>query len=171
MFLIAMASLAPMAPVQAEPQAAYDPTLGVRIEVSGDRVYARPHTISIRAQEARLSHSAVEQDARVWVATREWDGGSQNMTSTDCPALRTVATSVSHLPPVRIAPATLEIMSGDSLPIPPTIKDGFGTSLSFHTLTEDGSRGEVTIRRGNVYQIWGHDAASGLIPCWGPLTP
>ena len=72
---------------------------------------------------------------------------------------------------MRIAPATSEIMSGDSPPIPPTIKDGFGTSLSFHTLTEDGSRGEVTIRQGNVYQMWGHDAVASLIPCWGPLTP
>lgn len=170
MFLIAMAPLAPV-PVQAEHPIAYDPALVVRIEVSGDRTYTRPHTISIRAQEARLSRSAVEQDARVWVATREWDGGSQNMTSTECPAVRTVATSVSELPAVRIAPATSEIMSSDSLPIPPTIKDGFETSLSFHTLTEDGSRGEITIRRGNVYQIWGHDAVASLIPCWGPLTP
>lgn len=171
MFLIAMASFAPMAAAQAEPQAAYDPALVVRIEVSGDPVYTRPHAISIRAQEPRFSRSAAEQDARVWVATREWDGGSQNITSTDCPAVRTVAISVSDLPPVRIAPRTLEIMSSDSLPTPPTIKDGFGTSLSFHTLTEDGSRGEVTIRRGNAYQIWGHDAVASLIPCWGPLTP
>lgn len=170
MFPIAMPLLAP-APVQAELPPAYDPTLVVRIEVSGDGAYTLPHTISIRAEEARPSRSAAEQDARVWVATREWDGGSEIMTSTECPAVRTVATSVRDLPAVRIAPATLEIMSGDSLPIPPTIKDGFGTSLSFHTVTEDGSRGEVTIRRGNVYQIWGHDAVASLIPCWGPLTP
>ena len=170
MFLIAMALLA-RAPVQAELPPAYDPTLVVRIEVSGDRTLTLPHTISIRAQEARLARSAAEQDARVWIATREWDGGSQTITSTECPAVRSVATSVSDLPAVRIAPATLEILSGNSLPIPPTIKDGFGTSLSFHTVTEDGSRGEVTVRRGNVYQAWGNDAVAHLISCWGPLTP
>lgn len=171
MFLIAMASLAPMIPAQSDSQAAYDRALVVRIEVSGDRIHTRPHKISIRAQDSRLSRSAVEQDARVWVATREWEGGSQSMTSTDCPAVRTIATSVTDLPPVRIAPVTSEIMLGDTLPIPPTIKDGFWTSLSFHTLTEDGSRGEVTVRGGNVYQSWGHNAVSRLIPCWGPLTP
>lgn len=171
MFVIAMALLAPMMPVQAEPRIAYDHALVVRIEVSGDGYYTRPHAITIRAQEARYARSAEEQDARVWVATREWDGHSQSMTSTECPAVRTVAISVSELPPVQIAPATFKIMSGDPLPIPPTIKDGFGTSLFFHTVTEDGSRGEVTIRRGNVYQHWGNDAVGSLIGCWGPLTP
>lgn len=171
MIVMAMALLAPMVRAQAEPQTAYDPALAVRIEVSGDRAYTRPHAISIRAQEARLSRSAEEQDARVWIATREWDGGSQSMASTDCPAIRTVAVSISDLPPVRIAPATFEVMSGDTLPIPPTIKDGFWTSLSFHTATDDGSNGHVTIRGGNVYQRWGHDAVASLIPCWGPLTP
>lgn len=170
MFLIAMTSLAPVQ-VQSEPPIGYDPVLVVRIEVGGDRTYTLPHIISIQAQEARLSRSAAEQEARVWVATREWDGGSQTMNSADCPAVRTVMTSVSELPAVRIAPATFEIMSGDSLPIPPTIKDGFVTSLSFHTLTEDGSRGDVTIKGGNVYQSWGDDAVASLIPCWGPLTP
>jgi len=58
----------------------------VRIEVVGDRLYTRQHTISIRAQEPGLARSSAEQDARVWVATREWDGGAQEMTSTDCPA-------------------------------------------------------------------------------------
>ena len=170
MVLIAMALVSP-APVQAAPPPAYDPTLVVRIEVSGDQMYSRPHTIAIRAQEAGLARSAAEQDARVWVASREWDGGSQVMTSTECPAVRMVATSVIDLPPVRIAPQTLEIMSGDSLPLSPSIKDGFETSLSFHTVTEDGSRGEVTVKRGNVYQRWGHDAVVQLLSCWGPLTP
>lgn len=149
----------------------YDPSLLVKINVEEDRVYTRPHSISIRSQEGRRSRSIEERDARVWTATRTWEGGSQSVTSTECPAVRTIALSFGELPPVQIAPSLLAIMPGGSIPISPTIKDGFMTSLTFRTLTEDGSDAEVEIRSGNAYQHWGHDAVGSLIPCWGPLTP
>lgn len=177
-FMTVMALLAPMEPLQATRVA--DPlntgswppgSRVVKIEVAGDRTYTRPHTINIRAQELGLSRSTEELDARVWVATREWADGSQSMSSTDCPAIRTIALSVRELPPVQIAPLTLRIMSGDSIPIPPIIKDGFSTTLTFGTVTEDGSSGEVIIRHGNVYTLWGHNAVGSLISCWGPLWP
>ncbi len=169
MAVIPVVLLALTAPAQAHSRIADDPALVVRIEVSGDPVYSRPHAISIRAQETPPSSSAGGQD--VWLATREWEGGSQSLISTDCPAIRAVAISVSDLPPVRLAPAVSAPLSGAAAPIPPTVKDGFQTVLSFQTETDDGSRGQVTVTGGNVYQRWGHDAVASLLPCWGPLAP
>lgn len=149
----------------------FDPSLLVKINVEGDQLYTQSHSISIRSQEGGRSRSIEERDARVWIATRTWEVGSQSVRSTECPAVRTIALSFGELPPVQIAPSLLAIMPGEGASIPPTIKDGFVTSLTFRTLTRDGSDAEVEIRRGNAYRHWGHDAVASLIPCWGPLTP
>ena len=170
MFLVGVALLGLTAPGD-DPWMTYDPNLVVSIEVLGDGFYTRPHVITIRARGGRVSPSPAEPDDRAWDATREWEGGSQTLDSAECPALRAVAISVGDLPPVRIAPANVISLSDDDLPLPPAIKDGFTTSLTFPTITGDGSKGQGVVRGGDVYQRWGHDAVASLIGCWGPLAP
>ncbi len=142
----------------------------VSINVRADPAYTRPHTISISSETPRRPRSVEELRGRVWIATRTWDGGSQTISSAECPALTSVAMSFGELPDVPIGPAVLAVTSG-AIPIPPTMKYGFATSLSFQALTEDGSTAQVTVDGGNAYRSWGQEAVSRLIPCWGPLRP
>lgn len=148
-----------------------DPHSLVQITVAQDRHYTLPHTITIAPERAQRPQSQEQRDRQAWFARRVWDGGEQLMTSDECPALRRVALSFGELPPIEVRPDSLEVAPGGAVPIPPSRKDGFGTSLSFRSLTADGSSAVVQIRGGNAYAEWGHNAVAALIPCWGPLTP
>lgn len=144
------------------------PAALVTIDVQADRGH-RAHTITISPPSGRRPRSAEALDALVWVATRTWDGGQQTVTSEECPAVGRIASSFGELPPLQVNPPALSVTGGEPIPIPPTIKDGFVTTLSFRTLTDDGSFADVQIAHGNVYRHWGHDAVGELISCWGPL--
>lgn len=143
----------------------------VTIRIEAEPAFTRAHTISIASQASTRPRTAQEREGQTWTATRTWEGGSQTVTSAECTVLQEVATSFGELPAVEINPAPLALLSGDTEAVPPTIKDGFATTLSFQTRTSDASTAEVTIRGGNAYQSWGHEAVSALISCWGPLTP
>ena len=142
----------------------------VTISVEADRDHTRAHVIEIIPASARPARSQGEVKGRRWFATRLFGDQTQTITSEDCPALRPLALSFADLPPIELRPDSLEV-SAEAMPIAPTIKDGFMTTLRFRTLTADGSRAVVEVRGGNAYQAWGHRAVSDLIGCWGSLAP
>lgn len=148
-----------------------DPSALITIRVAHDRIYTQAHSITISPAAKAWPRSRAARDSQDWIAVRSWEGGSQTITSQACPALRTVALSVGDLAAVPVSPPSLRVVEGETLPIPPTIKDGFDTTLEFRTLNADGSETDVILSSGVDYQTWGHRAVSALIACWGPLKP
>jgi len=145
------------------------PAALVTIEVQEDRD-VRAHSITISPQRAGPLRTRDERDNTVWTAVRTWEGGYQSVTSDECPAVGRVAASIDALPPVPVAPPSRAI-AGTTLPVPPTIKDGYATTLSFRTLNADGSASDITIRGGVPYTQWANTAVGALVGCWEPLVP
>jgi hypothetical protein len=145
------------------------PAALITIEVQEDRE-ARAHSITISPQHAGPLRTRAERDNMVWAAVRTWDGGYQRVTSDECPAVARVAASIDALPSVPVAPPSRAI-TGTTLPVPPTIKDGYVTTLSFRTLNADGSASDVTVRGGVPYSEWANAAIGALVGCWGTLLP
>lgn len=133
----------------------------VTITVAGDN-YTRPHTIAI---------SPEGRGGEVWVAERTWDGGSQTMTSHECPPVTEAVRTFAELPPLAVDSPVLAVARGGVWPIGPIILHGFETTLSFETTTDDGSIARVRLSGGNSYRRWAHTTVAALIGCWGPLTP
>ncbi len=155
----------PVAPAVAQSDAAM-----VTITVDGDRYYTLPHSIMIEPDVNRLARTRQEVEARRWRATRTSDGRIDQISSDECPALRTVALSFGDLPAVPISPLALRATS-QPIPLAPTMKDGFATRLEFRTEGVDGAWALVQIKQGWPYNVWGHASVSALLPCWGPLIP
>ena len=145
------------------------PAALITIEVQEDRE-ARAHSITISPQRAGPLRTHAERESLVWTAIRTWEGGSQSVTSDDCPAVERVAASMDDLPSIPVAPPSRAV-TGTTLPVPPTVKDGYVTTLSFRTLNADGSASDVTIRGGVPYTEWTNAAIGALVGCWGPLAP
>lgn len=148
-----------------------DPSALITIRVAEDRIYTQAHSITISPTAAARPRSQAARDSQDWIAIRNWEGGSQTITSQECLALRTVALSVGELAAVRVSPPSLTVSESVALPLSPTVKDGYDTTLEFRTLNADGSETDVILRRGVEYQTWGNRAVSALIACWGPLEP
>jgi hypothetical protein len=165
-----LAGVAALAVMPAVARPPVDPLTLVRIQVAEDAPYSRAHMITIGAETDRAARSRAEIEGWTWRATREWDGGSMTISSIDCPALRDAALAFERLPDLTVMPPALRVVEGP-IPLPPSRKDGYSTTLSFETITVDGSSADVTIDGGNAYSQWGHEAVSALIPCWGPLRP
>jgi hypothetical protein len=138
--------------------------------VAGDRPQTLAHTISISADTARTAGSDAELAGRGWRATRSSEKGEQTIGSQDCPALGQAALTFGGLPPLPVASPVLWVQAG-SLPIEPTIKDGYSTRLTFRTLTDDGSEAVVELSGGVAYAEWANHTVNALTGCWGPLRP
>lgn len=139
----------------------------MKITIAADPTYdVVAHTIDIGA----IGPTTSEESELVWVAQRTSELGIQTIRSDLCPALRSVAESFAHLPPI-IPNNTRPPVRGDALPIRPSRKDGYSTRLSFTTITEDGSKALVEVERGNVYAAWGDDAVARLHACWDSSEP
>lgn len=143
----------------------------VTIQVAAETRHTPAHSITISSRAAVRPRTQSARDDQFWIASRSWDGGSQSLTSEACPALRTVALSLRDLQSVPVSPPFLTVAAGESLPIPPTIKDGYTTTLEFRVVNSDGSETDVRLSGGTDYQRWGNAAVAALIPCWGPLLP
>ncbi|MBX9461283.1 MAG: hypothetical protein KL785_09540 [Brevundimonas sp.] len=141
----------------------------VTITVAGDRDILA-HTIRIEADTFRTARSQEELDRRVWRASRVSENGEEQVDSETCPALRQVAHAFAALPDLSIAPPTMQVVSAP-LPVPPTMKDGYSTRLTFRTVTLDGSEALVELRHGNAYAEWANSAVGSLAGCWGPPAP
>ena len=140
----------------------------VTITVAEERPDILGHTIQIEADTARPVRSQEELDLRVWRASRTSERGEETMDSESCPSLRQAVHAFAQLPSLQIAPPPMRVHA-DHLSIPPTMKDGYSTRLTFRTLTPDGSEAVVELRRGNAYAEWANETVSSLISCWGPL--
>ena len=145
------------------------PAALITIEVREDRD-VRAHSITISPSRAGPLRTSAERDDLIWVAVRTWTGGHESLTSEECPAVARVAASMDSLTPVPIAPPSRTVV-GPAMPVPPTVKDGYATSLSFRTLNADGSASDVMITGGTQYQEWANTAVRELVGCWGPLAP
>lgn len=142
----------------------------VTINVAADRTTVQAHTITIAPSTGARPGSVEHRDHQTWGATRTSESGQETVTSDECPAIRSVVSSFGELPALQVNPPALAVTGADPIPVPPTIKDGFETTLSFRTFTEDGSFADVEIRHGNAYQRWGHEAVTALLGCWGRST-
>lgn len=142
----------------------------VRITVAADPHYTLEHEIVIEAEPPVLARTPDERDERVWSATRTSARGIETIRSDACLPLRTLALSFASLPAIPVNPAPSGVFGPSDL-LPPTRKDGYSTTLSFVTRTDDGSWARVEIDGGNAYARWGHDAVAALNDCWAPLTP
>ena len=149
-----------------------DATHLVTISVAGDRTQTQTlaHTISVAADTARTAGSDMDLARWGWRATRTSEKGEQTIGSQDCPALRQAALAFGGLPPLPVASPVLRVQVG-SLPIEPTIKDGYSTRLTFRTLTDDGSEAIVELSGGVAYAEWANHTVDVLTGCWGPLRP
>jgi hypothetical protein len=145
------------------------PAALVTIDVREDRD-VRAHSITISPPRGGPLRTSAERDDIIWVAVRAWAGGHESLTSEECPAVARVAASMDSLLPVPISPPSRAV-ARPPVPVPPTVKDGYGTSLSFRTLNADGSASDVTIQGGTQYQEWANRAVRELVGCWGPLAP
>ncbi|WP_312065055.1 hypothetical protein [Brevundimonas sp.] len=152
--------------VSAAPADAQSDAAMVTITVDGDRYYTLPHSIMIEPDVNRLAQTRQEVEARRWRATRTSDGRIDRISSDECPALRAVALSFGDLPAVPIAPLALRAAS-QPIRLAPTMKDGFATRLEFRTEGASGAWVLVQIKQGWPYDVWGHEAVSSLLPCWG----
>lgn len=141
----------------------------VTITVAEDRNLPA-HTIRIGADTGRPALSREELDHRVWRASRVSEAGEEQVSSETCPALRQAVHAFADLPPLSISPPTMRVQSAPS-PVPPTMKDGYSTRLTFRILTQDGSEALVELRRGNAYAGWANSTVGSLTACWGPLAP
>jgi len=152
--------------VSAAPAVAQSDAAMVTITVDGDRYYTLPHSIMTEPDVNRLAQTRQEVEVRRWIATRTSDGRIDRISSDECPALRTIALSFGDLPATPVSPPALRTTS-DPSPIPPTMKDGFATRLEFRTEGPSGAWVLVQIKQGWPYDVWGHEAVSSLLPCWG----
>jgi len=152
--------------VSAAPAVAQSDAAMVTITVDGDRYYTLPHSIMIEPDVNRLAQTRQEVEARRWRATRTSDGRIDRISSDECPALRAVALSFGDLPAVPISPLALRAAS-QPIRLAPTMKDGFATRLEFRTEGASGAWVLVQIKQGWPYDVWGHEAVSSLLPCWG----
>jgi len=146
----------------------------VEITVGEFRPYTLAHTITITAGEPVFARTAAELEARSWSATRLSERGMETITSEECPAVRTIALSFSDLPTLLMRPLSAVAWGeqpGDGLPLGPTMKDGFETSLRFATRADDNSPAIVELKGSGTYQRWGHDSVTALLGCWGGLVP
>lgn len=139
----------------------------VTIEVAEDRPYTLAHTIRIEADASRAAQSRRELEGRSWRAFRTSERGEQVVSSEDCPALRQAVDAFAFLPLANTPPA-MRVHDGP-LPMPPAMKDGYSTRLTFGVLTADGSEAVIELSGGNVYRQWANQVVSSLIACWGPL--
>lgn len=142
----------------------------VTITVAEERPYTLAHTIQIEAETVGTARSRAELDLRVWRASRTSGRGVESATSETCPALGQAVQTFTRLPPLQIAPPPMRVQAAP-FAIPPTMKDGYSTRLTFRTLTLDGSEAVVELRRGNAYAEWANETVSSMIGCWGPLRP
>ncbi|MFJ6025387.1 hypothetical protein ACIQC9_12425 [Brevundimonas sp. NPDC092305] len=126
------------------------------------------HVITVSPAHARPVRSQADRDRIAWRAVRSWQGGSQSITSEDCPVLSVIAGSMDGLPPIPVSPPSL-LVAPDPLPIPPTIKDGYSLSLSFRTMNSDGSTTDLTLKGGTVYYEWASNVVNQLASCWGRI--
>lgn len=138
----------------------------VSLSVRGDAYYSKPHSIDIHIDVPGGRQGLQDGEARRWRAIRTSDGRVDVIVSEECPALGSVASEfeafASEGPSAsRLTPNT------KTLPIPPTLKDGFSTIVSYPTPRQDGSMAFI-YRSGGA---WGHRVVSTLLPCWGPLIP
>lgn len=141
----------------------------VEIEVFADPVYTISHTIVISAERPGLARSRAELSQQRWIAVRTSERGEDRISSEECPALQAAALSFGGLPmlsPAETAANAIATADG-SLPIPPTIKDGFWTRLRFRT--GDGTLVQTT--SGFAYAAWANQTVGELLRCWSPLTP
>lgn len=129
----------------------------ITIEVHGDRDHTIPHAITIESVRPYTQPGEPEAPLE-WSANRVSDRGTNRVTASECPALDEVVAAFPE-----IADLTSEV--GGTLPIEPTLKDGFGTRS---VVISEGVSTEV---KGSEYEIWGHNAVSKLLRCWEPLIP
>lgn len=151
-------------PFTAEAQAVRFDRL-VTISVAADSVQGiSQQTIEIVTEPPIRNVTSNDLHDRVWTATRVLGSRTDTIRSDTCPQLRTVALSFAHLPPLPIRPLSSHV--GGDLPIGPTLKDGYSTSLTFDTLAADF--GFVTVQLGGrgAYHLWGHEAVSQMHNCW-----
>lgn len=141
----------------------------VSITVSGDSYFSKPHMIVIEADTHRVPRSAHEIETRRWRAIRTSDDRTDRISSDECPALREFALKFGEIASAPLRPTALTPIP-HSMPIPPTMKDGFPTSLNYRAFHQDGSTVTVAIS-GGAFARWGHNVVSALLPCWGPLIP
>lgn len=131
----------------------------VNLSVGGDSYYTSPHSIEIH-------RDAEGNPARRWRAVRTSDGRVDVISSEDCAALDSIVSQftafASENPSDNRRPP-----NAMTRPIPPTMKDGFSTIVSYPAPRQDGSIAFI-YRSGGA---WGHLVVSTLLPCWGPLIP
>lgn len=153
----------------AGPVLSQTPDTLVSITVAGDSYFSKAHTIVIEADTYRVPRNLSDVKTRRWRAIRTSENGTDRITSDECPALRERAldfdamTSGSLRSPVLTPRPAVQ-------PIPPTIKDGFWTTLNYQALLDDGSIASVELS-GGAFARWGNQAISSFLPCWGPLIP
>ncbi|MGQ2990267.1 MAG: hypothetical protein ACT6RD_02880 [Brevundimonas sp.] len=131
----------------------------ITIEVHGDRDHTLPHTITLESVRPYTPDGGSEP-TRIWSASRVSERGSDHVTASECPAVDEVVTAFRDMP--RPAPV---VSRGGTIPIEPTMKDGFETRLIVL------SEGVNTAVDGHSYQVWGHQVVSKLLACWEPLIP
>lgn len=147
-----------------------DPTPGpeplVSLSVSGDAYYSKPHSIDIHLNAPGGHQDRDDSEARRWRAVRTSDGRVDVISSEDCTALGSVVSEFAAFASERLTDNRLP-PDTRSLPITPTMKDGFSTIVNYPVIRQDGSTAFV-YRSGDA---WGHRVVSTLLPCWGPLIP
>ncbi|WP_428151105.1 hypothetical protein [Brevundimonas sp.] len=151
----------------ATPARQMEPLRLVTIDVAADAAYrVQAHQIQINTTAPTGNPTTEALAEREWTATRRQGENEETISSVDCPALRDVALSFRELPAVPIRPFVTQV--GGDLPNGPTMKDGFVTSLTFDTVTTDNAMVSVHISGWGIYQSWGHESVSKLVPCWRP---
>lgn len=136
------------------------------LSVSGDAHYTRPHNIDIYVDAPAGLQGRETSEPRRWRAVRTSDARVDVLTSDECPALVPAVSDFSAFKSEK--PDTgRRPPNAPTLPIPPTLKDGFSTIVSYPTSRPDGSMAFV-YRSGHA---WGHQLVSALLPCWGSLSP
>lgn len=136
----------------------------VFIEVDGDQDHTIPHTINIEVLRRVPPRNVEELEKLIWIATRVSERGTDHITSEECPSLREVALAFRELPPIQNETSATLILT-QPRPIGPTLKDGFGTSITFRVDSVQATA------QGGLYAIWGNKAVDALLDCWEPLIP
>lgn len=151
-------------PVTAEAQTVrFDRLVTISVAADGQQGISQ-QTIEIVTDPPIRNATLADLHDRVWTATRVLGSRRDTIRSDTCPQLRMTALSFTDLPPLPIRPVSAHV--GGDLPIGPTMKDGYSTSLTFDTLAADF--GLVTVQLGGwgAYQQWGREAVSQLQTCW-----
>ena len=98
-------------------------------------------------------------------AFRTIGDGTETVAARECPALRSVIDRFSELPSIQVLPPALQPLNPDQA-LPPSMKDGYLTTLTFVVETEDGSWSTVTVAGGNAYRAWANETIDRLEGCW-----